>query len=192
MKKLSLILICLIGLSFFNRIYSQNIDSLKREEKINLIFGVKLFFTRATPEIRTASNIGADWYLFKNKRLNISYRNFFSVFITPKEPFLSHKNIILLNSSNSFNFCYKIPIKSSYVKFGLGPYSAREQDFTDQYLYLKDPQQYGLEVSIYTKLKWLNIGYRHQIQLADRDNTTFEPIDLFRFSLCIEVPINIK
>ena len=192
MKKLSLIIFCLIGLSFFNPIYSQNSDSLKRKEKINLILGVKLFLTQGMPEIRTASNIGADLYVFKNKKISLGYRNFFSAYINPRETTVFNKNVSLISTSNCFSFCYQIPTKSSYVKFGLGPYSAREQDFTDQYIFLNNPQGYGLEFTLYSKLKWLNVGYRHQIQLFHIQQLYLGLNEIFRFSLCIEVPIGIK
>ncbi len=181
----------MIWISSFSKLYAQSLDSLTHKEKINVILGTKLFITKAFPEIRMASNIGADWYLFKNKKINIAYRNFFSVFITPPDPYFK-KNIAMLSTSNCVSFCYKIPIKNNYLKFGLGPYHSREQVFLDQIGYIIDPHKYGLEFSAYTKLRWLNIVYRHQFQLANNRYVYLNFNELYMFSLCLEVPISLK
>ena len=190
-KIISHIMFCIIWLIHFTS-FSQQLDTLSNKKKsLDFILGVKLFNTKASPEIRTAINIGTDIYLFKNKKASLSYRNFFSAFITPRDSTFN-KNVRFLNSSNSLTFCYQFPIRKSFLKFGIGPYHSREQTFIDQYFVLRDPHGYGIEYLIYTRLKWLNIGYRHQIQLANSKNTYFGINEIYRFSLCIEVPLNIK
>lgn len=192
-NKTKLVLLCITSFVLINIGFAQKqTDSLNnKKSNINLVLGVKLFNTNAAPEIRMASNIGADIYIFKNKKISISYRNFFSTFITADDS-VYNKNNRFLSTSNSISFCYQVPIKQNYIKFGLGPYHAREQTFIDQYFILIDPNDYGLEFSLYTKLRWINIGYRHQIQLANKNNIYLGINEIYRFSLCIEIPINIK
>lgn len=182
----------IVGILLFGKTFAQRSDSLSQQKKIDFVLGVKLFFTNASPDPRMASIIGADAYFFKNRNASISYRNFFSIGVTPRDT-VFNKNIRFLSTSNSISFCYKVNLKKdNYVKFGLGPYHSREQTFVDQYYILSNPHEYGIEFSVYTKLKWLNIGYRHQIQLADYESTHLSIQEIYRYSLCIEVPIHLK
>src|SRR4051812_8119030 len=103
-KRISHVLLCIIWLIPFNSFYSQQLDSLSNKKNLlDLTLGVKLFNTNASPEVRTAFNIGTDIYLFKNKKASLSYRSFFSAFLTPRDSSFN-KNIRFLSSSNSITF----------------------------------------------------------------------------------------
>jgi hypothetical protein len=184
----------MIGLSLYMNSYAQQSDSIQPQKRtIDLILGTKLFLTKASPEIRFATNIGLDAYLFKNKKFSISYRNFFSTWISPRDTFLN-KSIRLIDASDAVNLCYEFSKKNYYLKLGLGPYFGREEAFVDQYTG-RPNKEYGIDFMMYTKLHWLNIGYRHQIRLHQLGG--LKGIDLGvdqinRFSICVEVPIHIK
>ena len=183
-------ILAMIGLVFNFRTSAQTDTVPINKNKFTIILGAKLFATEVVPEVRVGSIFGVE-RTFSNKKISLSYRNFFNIVLIPRDTFFN-KNIFSLVTINVISITYKINIKNSFIQLGIGPYHERQQSFTNQYFLLINPHYYGIDFSMYTKLKWLQIGYRHQIQLFSEKFEDYGFIERYRFSLCIEIPINIK
>lgn len=180
-----------------NSCFSQNTDSIKHDKsKYIAIVGFKLNLNKQMPNIYTSSVLGIE-YKLKNKKISFAFRNFFnSQYAGKRTPIdFRQKNLLFLTSKNCFDVHYTIPTKNktNYLKVGTGIYFERDQDFGGQFLGFTNGHFQGIELSLYSKLKWLNIGFRHQIQLFYNYNVAVIAVsELQKFNLCFEIPINIK
>jgi len=192
-KQAHYILVVCLFLSLFNG-FSQ--DSLSKKTKFKAIIGFKLSGREMLPIVSVHSIVGLEYQL-KNKNISFAFRNFFNTQQAAKRrPIdLSQKSLIWLTSKNCFDIFYSIPItkKNNFIKLGAGIYFERNQNASDQFLFLTIPHYQGVELSVYTKLKWINIGFRQQIQLfSNYKRLDIGVKEIYRFNLCFEIPINIK
>lgn len=186
--------------SFASYSFAQNLnsDTLTDSNKLNynLITGFKLTKNGETPNIYTHSVLGLD---IKPKNINfgIAFRNFFNAqFIGKRDNYaFANKSIRTMTSTNCFDFYYLLKYKknSNFSKFGIGIYFERKQNWYDQYFIYTNSHAQGIELSYYTKLKWLHIGLRQKIQIFTEFRlTSFDILDKYYTQLCFEFPIKIK
>lgn len=188
------VILFITGFIFTNFTFGQTTDSVAKSKFYkNFIVGIKLNQFRDAPEIRVSSIFGIEVGKV-GKNLSVSYRNFFNVQPVPIDTIVK-KNIFRLNSMNVLSLCYKFNLKRSFIQIGIGAFQERRQMFLDQQFLLNRPHYYGVDFSLYVKLKWINVGYRHQIQLFGGNPqypVEIGVLDLFRYSLCLEIPLKLK
>ncbi len=174
-------------------------DSIRKSKRYRLILGANFNATRAIPTILISSIIGGE-YVLKNERWSLAYRNFFNVQFASqpnsnKGYLYNYNNLFYMLTNNCFEVHKKIPAKNgtNFLKLGAGVYFQRNEGSGDHLFYIISPHYQGITYSIYTKAKWLNVGFRHNIQLFyDYNFFNFGLKEIDRFNLCIEFPINIK
>lgn len=177
---------------------SQVSDTLakSKQKKINAIVGFKLLPHAYLPIVAVASNLGLE-YQFKNKQTSFAYRNFYSSQHAAKRPAsnYSQKSLIWMTNTNCFDIQHLIwnAKHTNFIKFGTGVYFEQYQNASDQFFHLSSAHYEGIHFSVYSKLKWVNIGFRQQIQLFyDFKRLDISVNEYDKFSLCIEIPIYIK
>lgn len=186
-----------VGLFLLPFLSFSQINDSSKTEKYKAIIGFKLHTNTSMPNVFTSSILGIEYKLFPNRNLYLSYRNFFNAqFIAKREsqPYFQ-KNTRYLLSKNCFDISYKVNFnkKSNFIKIGAGVYFERNQQISDQYIFLSSPHFQGIELSIYTKFKWLNVGLRQQIQLFENfKSTNIAALERRFINICFEIPINIK
>ncbi len=175
-------------------------DSIRKSKRYRLILGATFNATRDIPTILISSIIGGE-YVLKNERWSLAYRNFFNAQFVSYHNYglygrtFAANNLATMIVNNCFETHYVMPTKSrtSFLKLGAGVYFQRNEGSGDHLFYIKSPHNQGITYSIYTKAKWLNVGFRHNIQLFyDYNFFSFGLKEIDRFNLCIEFPINIK
>lgn len=179
--------------------HSQNLsDSVTDENKINynLISGFKLTKNNDAPNIYTSSIIGIE---IKPDKINFgfAYRNFFNTqFIGKRDNYnFANKSIRFMTITNSFDLFYlkKYKKDQNFSKIGVGIYFERDQSWYDQYFIYQNSHAQGIELSYYTKLKWIHIGLRQKIQIFTEFRlTSFDILDRYYTQLCFEFPIKLK
>lgn len=186
--------------TFSLNVISQNIqkDTATNTNIIEykLITGFKLTKSDQTPNIYTHSIIGLD---IKPKNINFgfAYRNFFNAqFIGSRDKhYYANKSIRFMTATNSFDIYYVLNYKKyeNFSKFGLGVYFEREQNWYDQYVIYTNSHSQGIEISYYTKLKWIHVGLRQKIQISTENRlASFDVLEKYYTQLCFEIPIKLK
>jgi len=197
--------ICLV--LFFNTT-AQNLanDTIKNKPTLNLSLGLRIFISRFEMGPKVASNIGINYRPKSNSKYEFFIRNYFHFSPTvpplqdtvyPNSYYQGKNNNIRMTNYTSllgFNKYFK---KNKY-KWGLALYYERFNQSGDKNFFIISGHYMGLENSFYAKYKWLNVAFRHQTQIIGQTvaySRYVRDFDIFRwtqFSLCLEIPINLK